>query len=130
MTRLLLTPAHGPETVAATRRRLVEALTAGGVAESLTRDAELAAGELLANAAVHGRALPDGTIRLEARWSHNRVRVAVRDGGCASEFGPPEQAPPAGATSGVGLWLASRVGRVTVRCSGPAQTMVTVSIPR
>jgi anti-sigma regulatory factor (Ser/Thr protein kinase) len=130
VTSLLLTPAHGPETVAATRRRLVEALTAAGVAESLTRDAELAAGELLANAAVHGRALPDGTIRVEARWSRHRVRVAVRDGGCATGFGPPEQPPPPGATSGVGLWLASRVGRVTVRCSGPAQTMVTVSIPR
>ena len=130
MTRLLLTPAHGPETVAATRRRLVDALTAAGVAESLRQDAELAAGELLANAAVHGRALPDGTIRVEARWSRHRVRVAVRDGGCATGFGPPRQAPSPGATSGVGLWLASRVGRVTVRCSGPAQTMVTVSIPR
>jgi len=130
VTRLLLTPAHGPETVAATRRRLVETLTANGVSESLTRDAELAAGELLANAAVHGRALPDGTVRVEARWSRHRVRVAVRDGGCATGFRAPEHAPPPGATSGVGLWLASRVGRLTVRCSGPAQTEVTVSIPR
>lgn len=71
-----------------TRRRLVSALRALEVDETVIDEAEIVISELVANAIRHAQPLPDGTIHVNWAVRDGVVEISVTDGG-----GPTTPAP-------------------------------------
>jgi serine/threonine-protein kinase RsbW len=92
---------HVPASVPRTRRTVVQDLTDHGLAGDIVDEAEIVVSELLGNAVRHGRALPDGTVRVQWQVKAGVVELDVTDGGGGPT--PKPQQPSAYATSGRGL---------------------------
>ncbi len=98
---------HGVGSVAPARRRMREALIAAGLGGRVLEDAILVASELMSNAVLHARALPDGMIAVGWCRTPSRVEIRVTDGGS----GTPVEARRVANTSisGRGLRIVERV---------------------
>lgn len=70
-----------PSSVAVARGRIGAELRGAGLAATAVADAALVASELLSNAILHARPLPDACIRLSWILSATAVEVIVSDGG-------------------------------------------------
>ena len=92
---------HLAASVPRTRRALVDDLTGHGLAGDLVDEAEIVVSELLGNAVRHGRALPDGTVRVQWQVKAGVIELDVTDGGGGPT--PKPQHPAVYATSGRGL---------------------------
>jgi len=69
--------------------------------DNVVEEAETVVAELVANAILHGRPLPDGTVRVRWRARPPRVEIEVTDGGSGKQPKPKPQAD--WAPSGRGL---------------------------
>ncbi|WP_242454304.1 ATP-binding protein [Bailinhaonella thermotolerans] len=92
---------HVPSSVAVARRRLTADLAAQGHCEAAVDDAVLVVSELLSNALRHARPLPSGQVKVAWTCTGDRVRVAVSDGGAATE--PRARRPGLSSLGGRGL---------------------------
>ncbi|WP_265442873.1 ATP-binding protein [Flexivirga meconopsidis] len=89
------------ESVPQVRADITRDLTAGGMPEQVTEEAETVVAELVANAILHGRPMPDGNVRVRWRARPPRVEIEVTDGGSGKRPHPKPQAD--WAPSGRGL---------------------------
>lgn len=76
---------HAPSSVWVVRRRLCAELLASGVYREVADDAAVVVSELISNALRHARPLPSGEIRVAWNRQGDLVRLAVSDGGAATE---------------------------------------------
>lgn len=83
------------------RRALREDLAESSVPEQVVEETETVVSELVANAILHGRPLPDGTIRVHWKVRPPRIEVEVSDGGGERVPQPKPRTP--WANSGRGL---------------------------
>ncbi|MBD2759606.1 ATP-binding protein [Yimella sp. cx-573] len=95
--RLAFTTDSVPEVRRVLRADLAESL----VPEDVREETETVVSELVANAILHGRPLPDGTIRVHWKVRPPRIEVEVSDGGGERSPQPKPQMP--WANSGRGL---------------------------
>ncbi|TWE11279.1 ATP-binding protein [Rudaeicoccus suwonensis] len=89
------------DAVPAARAEIVRDLIRGGLSEQVAQEAETVVAELVANAILHGRPMPDGSVRVHWRARPPRVEVEVTDGG--SEKTPTPKPQSDWALSGRGL---------------------------
>ncbi|WP_245988309.1 ATP-binding protein [Flexivirga caeni] len=89
------------DSVPQVRAEIVADLHAGDLPESVVEEAETVVAELVANAILHGRPMPDGTVRARWRARPPRVEIEVTDGGSGKQPKPKPQAD--WAPSGRGL---------------------------
>lgn len=83
------------------RSAIVTDLTEGGMPTKVVEEAETVAAELVGNAILHGRPMPDGAVRVRWRARPPRVEIEVTDGGSGKKPQPKPQAD--WAPSGRGL---------------------------
>lgn len=95
--RLAFTSDSVPEVRRAFRDDLADSL----VPEEVIEETETVVSELVANALLHGRPLPDGTIRVHWKVRPPRIEIEVSDGGGDNSPQPKPQTP--WANSGRGL---------------------------
>jgi len=105
----LVVPARRGE-VATARHAVVEHLARKGVSSVVVDDLELVASELITNAIVHPRPIPDGVVRVHVEVDH-LVAMTVANIGEARAIPPIEAWLPAapGALSGRGLGIVRRL---------------------
>jgi anti-sigma regulatory factor (Ser/Thr protein kinase) len=109
--------------VAGARRAVRAVAAAAGVAPSAVDDLGVAAGEVAANAVVHG----GGDARLWCGVRDGVVVCTVRDAGRGPQDPLAGYLPPGGgAAEGRGLWLARRLCDSVEVAAGPAGTEVTL----
>jgi anti-sigma regulatory factor (Ser/Thr protein kinase) len=82
-------------------------LAQAGFPEPVRNDALLVLSELVGNAVLHGRPLPDGAIRVAWQPHSHSVEIAITDGGGATRPAPRPAGPMA--TSGRGLGIISEL---------------------
>jgi len=90
-----------PASVAAARHRITADLLAAGIFEAAIGDAALVLSELLSNAILHARPLPDRWLQVAWELGAGSVEIAVSDGG--SPTLPRAAHPPLSALGGRGL---------------------------
>ena len=83
------------------RKALLEDLDGTTVPEQVVQETEQVVSELVANAILHGKPLPDGTIRVHWKVRPPRVEIEVSDGGSGKT--PAPKPPSEWARSGRGL---------------------------
>ncbi len=89
------------DSVPRVREEVIADLGSGKLPDSVVEEAETVVAELVANAILHGRPLPDGTVRVRWRARPPRVEIEVTDGGSGKQPKPKPQAD--WAPSGRGL---------------------------
>lgn len=89
------------DSVPQVREEVVADLGTGRLPDTVVEEAETVVAELVANAILHGRPLPDGTVRVRWRARPPRVEIEVTDGGSDKQPKPKPQAD--WAPSGRGL---------------------------
>jgi len=92
-----------PASVAVARGRFSAELRSAGIFAAPAADAALVMSELLSNAILHARPLPDARVRVAWVLSPPRLQVMVSDGGSMTR---PQAAPPSmSAIGGRGLCI-------------------------
>lgn len=76
------------ESVPRIRAEVRDDLAGSTVPEDIARETEQVASELVANAILHGKPLPDGTIRVHWKVRPPRVEIEVSDGGSGKTPAP------------------------------------------
>jgi anti-sigma regulatory factor (Ser/Thr protein kinase) len=92
-----------PSSVAVARGRIVAELREAGLCATAVGDAALVTSELLSNAILHARPLPDARIRVSWILSAATVEVIVSDGGSATR--PRASRPSLSSIGGRGLGI-------------------------
>jgi anti-sigma regulatory factor (Ser/Thr protein kinase) len=92
-----------PSSVAVARGRIAAELRQAGLVPATVADAALIASELLSNAILHARPLPDTCIRVSWILSATSVEVIVSDGGSATR--PRASCPSLSSIGGRGLGI-------------------------
>ena len=92
-----------PSSVAVARGRIGAELRGAGLPATVVADAALVTSELLSNAILHARPLPDACIRLSWILSATAVEVIVSDGGSATR--PRAARPSLSSIGGRGLGI-------------------------
>jgi anti-sigma regulatory factor (Ser/Thr protein kinase) len=92
-----------PSSVAVARGRIAAELRAAGLPATAVADAALVTSELLSNAILHARPLPDARIRVAWILSSSTVEVVVSDGGSTTR--PRASRPSLSSIGGRGLGI-------------------------
>ena len=92
-----------PSSVAVARGRIAAELRAAGLPATAVADAALVISELLSNAILHARPLPDARIRVAWILSSSTVEVVVSDGGSTTR--PRASRPSLSSIGGRGLGI-------------------------
>jgi anti-sigma regulatory factor (Ser/Thr protein kinase) len=92
-----------PSSVAVARRRIAAELREAGLFPAAVADAALVTSELLSNAILHARPLPDACIRVSWILTPTSVEVIVSDGGSATR--PRASRPSLSSIGGRGLGI-------------------------
>ena len=92
-----------PSSVAVARGRIAAELREAGLPATAVSDAALVASELLSNAILHARPLPDARIRVAWILSASTVEVIVSDGGSTTR--PRASRPSLSSIGGRGLGI-------------------------
>ncbi len=92
-----------PSSVAVARGRITAELREAGLFATAVTDAALVTSELLSNAILHARPLPDARIRVAWMLSASTVEVVVSDGGSTTL--PRASRPPLSSIGGRGLGI-------------------------
>jgi anti-sigma regulatory factor (Ser/Thr protein kinase) len=92
-----------PSSVAVARGRIGAELCQAGLAATAVADAALVTSELLSNAILHARPLPDACIRVSWILSATAVEIIVSDGGSATR--PRASRPSLSSIGGRGLGI-------------------------
>lgn len=107
------------------RRRVVALARRLGLSEQLCRDVELATGEVVTNALVHGAA----PYRVRAWTRRGAVTVRVDDAGPGAGLATAGLRPPDGQLRGRGMWVVRQVTDVVHVGTGPDGTGVELQFP-
>ena len=92
-----------PSSVAVARGRIGAELGQAGLSAAAVADAALVTSELLSNAILHARPLPDACVRVSWILSATAVEIIVRDGGSATR--PRASRPSLSSIGGRGLGI-------------------------
>ena len=111
-----------PASVGDARHRITAELLAAGIFEAAIGDAALVLSELLSNAILHARPLPDRWLQVAWELGAGSVEIAVSDGG--SPTLPRAAHPPLSALGGRGLEIVEHLSdHWGVRADSPGTTV-------
>lgn len=117
---------HDSEAGSVAREMVLQLLATRPTTDELRHDAALVAYELVANAVMHGRPDPDGTVELVCELDGDQLLVRVRDAGSQGAVEPIPLEPEAGNGRGLAIVDALSSSWEVDRSEG---TVVTAWVP-